>query len=55
MIRRADQILVLRQGHIVERGRHEELVARDALYAKLARIQNTSTIEEGFEKLAVAT
>jgi ATP-binding cassette subfamily B protein/subfamily B ATP-binding cassette protein MsbA len=54
-IRRADQILVLRQGQIVERGSHEELVAQDGLYARLARIQNTSTIEEGFEKLAVAT
>ncbi len=54
-IRRADQILVLRQGQIVERGTHEELVAQDGLYARLARIQNTSTIEEGFEKLAVAT
>jgi ATP-binding cassette subfamily B protein len=50
-IRNADQILVLRQGEIVERGSHEELLRRDGLYAKLARIQNTSTIEEGFEKL----
>jgi len=54
-IRNADQILVLRQGEIVERGTHEELMKRDGLYAKLARIQNTSTIEEGFEKLEVAT
>ena len=53
-IRKADQILVLRQGEIVERGTHEELMGRDGLYAKLARIQNTSTIEEGFEKLEVA-
>jgi ABC-type multidrug transport system fused ATPase/permease subunit len=54
-IRRADQILVLRQGEIVERGTHEELMQQDGLYAKLARIQNTSTIEEGFERLEVAT
>lgn len=53
-IRKADQILVLRQGEIVERGTHEELMQRGELYAKLARIQNTSTIEEGFEKLEVA-
>ncbi|KAB2647754.1 MAG: ABC transporter ATP-binding protein [Verrucomicrobia bacterium] len=54
-IRKADQILVLRRGEIVERGTHEELIQRGELYAKLAHIQNTSTIEEGFEKLAVAT
>jgi ABC-type multidrug transport system fused ATPase/permease subunit len=54
-IRKADQILVLRQGEIIERGTHEELVSRDGLYAKLSRIQNTSTIEEGFEKLTTSS
>jgi ATP-binding cassette subfamily B protein len=54
-IRRADQILVLRHGQIIERGSHEELLAQDGLYARLARIQNTSTIEEGFTKLEVAS
>ncbi|MBI2926516.1 MAG: ABC transporter ATP-binding protein [Verrucomicrobia bacterium] len=53
-IRHADQILVLLHGEIVERGAHEELLERDGLYAKLARIQNTTTIEESFEKLSVA-
>ncbi|HXG49685.1 MAG TPA: ABC transporter ATP-binding protein [Methylomirabilota bacterium] len=51
-IRNADQILVLRQGQIIEAGTHEELLAREGLYARLARIQNTTFIEEGFEKLA---
>lgn len=50
-IRKANQILVLRHGEIVERGTHEELVAQNGLYAKLARIQNTATIEESFEKI----
>ncbi len=53
-IRKADQILVLRHGEIVERGTHDELLATDGLYAKLARIQNTTFIEESFEKLAVS-
>ena len=47
----ADQILVMRQGQIVERGTHGELVELNGLYARLARIQNTATIEESFEKL----
>jgi ATP-binding cassette, subfamily B, bacterial len=50
-IRKADQILVVRHGQIVERGTHDELMALNGLYAKLARIQNTTFIEESFEKL----
>jgi len=50
-IRRAGMILVLKQGRIVERGTHAELLALDGLYARLARIQNTSTIEESFERI----
>lgn len=34
-IRRADQILVIEEGQIVERGSHAELVARGGLYATL--------------------
>lgn len=53
-IRNADQILVICHGEIVERGSHEELLKLDGgLYAKLAHIQNTTFIEEGFEKLEV--
>jgi ATP-binding cassette subfamily B protein/subfamily B ATP-binding cassette protein MsbA len=54
-IRKADQILVLRAGEIVERGAHDELLTRGGLYAKLARIQNTTFIEEGFERLDSAS
>ncbi len=52
-IRKADQILVIRHGQIIERGTHDDLmVLNGGLYAKLARIQGTTFIEEGFEKLA---
>lgn len=38
-VRNADQILVLDHGRIVERGRHDELVALGGLYAELYRTQ----------------
>ncbi|MEN3611143.1 ABC transporter ATP-binding protein [Plantactinospora sp. ZYX-F-223] len=38
-VREADQILVLDGGRIVERGRHDELVAVGGLYAELYRTQ----------------
>jgi ATP-binding cassette, subfamily B, bacterial len=54
-IRKAHQIIVLRNGLVAERGPHEELLALDGVYARLARIQNTTFIEEGFERLADAS
>ena len=53
-IREADQILVIRDGKVAERGTHESLLAADGIYAKLCRIQNTTFIEEGFEQMVTA-
>ena len=38
-IREADMILVMRDGHIVEQGKHEELLAKNGFYAKLYQSQ----------------
>jgi ATP-binding cassette subfamily B protein len=48
----ADEIIVLDQGVIVERGRHSELLAQDGLYASMWNRQREA--EEAREKLARA-
>lgn len=46
---RADRILVMDKGQIVEEGTHAELVSRGGLYARLARLQ----FEHGAEALSL--
>ena len=39
-IKNSDEILVMKEGHIVERGRHDELIAQDGYYKKLNDMQS---------------
>jgi ATP-binding cassette subfamily B protein/subfamily B ATP-binding cassette protein MsbA len=43
-VRRADQILVLREGEVVERGRHEQLLARGGHYSRMHHIQHDPSV-----------
>ncbi|MFS8044511.1 ABC transporter transmembrane domain-containing protein [Rhizobium sp. BR 314] len=43
---KADRILVLDQGRIVEEGTHQSLIRHGGIYAKLARLQFDAAIEE---------
>ena len=38
-VRLADLLLVLQDGQVIERGRHDELVARGGHYARLWQLQ----------------
>jgi subfamily B ATP-binding cassette protein MsbA len=38
-IQHADEIVVIQNGHIIERGSHQELIGQEGLYRKLSEIQ----------------
>lgn len=50
-VRRADQIVVLAHGRIVEKGTHDDLLGRDGAYAKLWRAQAQAD-QHSFEALS---
>jgi ABC-type multidrug transport system fused ATPase/permease subunit len=48
-IRRADLILLMHDGRIIERGTHDELMSARGTYYDMVRRQMTAAVEEGEE------
>ena len=51
-IRHADQILVMQEGRIVQRGRHDDLLAEEGVYRNLYRLQFAPEDEAALRALA---
>lgn len=47
-VRQADQIVVLEQGRIIEKGSHDELIGREGHYARLWQTQTDLIAEDAF-------
>ena len=45
-IEHADQIIVLREGHVAEQGSHEDLSSKDGLYARMRELQQLGELRD---------
>ena len=54
-VRKADLILVLDQGRLIEHGTHEQLLRRGGLYRQLHEIQSAGRVAEEDELEEMAT
>lgn len=54
-VRRADQIVVLEQGRITEKGRHNELLAQRGIYWRMIQSQSLGLVEDEAAAVAVVS
>ncbi|KAF9885569.1 hypothetical protein FE257_012775 [Aspergillus nanangensis] len=54
-IRNADNIIVMRQGKLIEQGTHSALIAADGAYAELVRLQNLNVNAGGEPDMPAST
>ncbi len=50
-VRKADKIIVMNQGRVIEQGMHESLLAAEGPYSRLVNAQNLNATDDGVGKL----